>query len=54
MNAYHAVALKAGYLGGDRPHQESTPSASTTLLKGFLKSVGIDLVDFKLEFGKTV
>ena len=22
MNAYHAVALKAGYLGGDRPHQE--------------------------------
>ncbi|NLF34711.1 MAG: phosphoribosylaminoimidazolesuccinocarboxamide synthase, partial [Clostridiales bacterium] len=24
-----------------------------TFLKGFLKCLGIDLVDFKLEFGKT-
>ena len=52
MNAYHAIALKLA------PPEEielikKYSFRINTLLKSFLKSVGIDLVDFKLEFGKT-
>ena len=52
MNSYHALALKLAT-------QEEIDTikkyafAVNDLLKGFMKEIGIDLVDFKLEFGKT-
>ena len=52
MNAYHAVALKvATWEEIDLIKQYAF--AVNDLLKGFMKEIGIDLVDFKLEFGKT-
>ncbi|MGM9593900.1 MAG: phosphoribosylaminoimidazolesuccinocarboxamide synthase [Candidatus Onthomonas sp.] len=52
MNAYHAVALKAATWEEINLIKKYAFQVND-LLKGFLKSVGIDLVDFKLEFGKT-
>lgn len=52
INAYHAVALKLATWEEIELIKEYAFRINT-LLKGFLKSVGIDLVDFKLEFGKT-
>lgn len=52
MNAYHAVALKVA-TWEEIDLIKNYAFRINTLLRGFLKSVGIDLVDFKLEFGKT-
>lgn len=52
MNAYHAVALKAATWEEIELIKKYAFQVND-LLKQFLKSVGIDLVDFKLEFGKT-
>ena len=52
MNAYHAVALKVA-TWEEIDLIKNYAFRINTLLKGFLKSVGIDLVDFKLEFGKS-
>ena len=52
MNAYHAVALKVA-TWEEIDLIKNYAFRINTLLKCFLKSVGIDLVDFKLEFGKT-
>ena len=52
MNAYHAVALKVA-TWEEIDLIKNYAFRINTLLKGFMKSVGIDLVDFKLEFGKT-
>ena len=52
MNAYHAVALKVA-TWEEIDLIKNYAFRINTLLKGFLKTVGIDLVDFKLEFGKT-
>ena len=52
MNAYHAVALKAATWEEINLIKKYAFQVND-LLKGFLKGVGIDLVDFKLEFGKT-
>lgn len=52
MNAYHAAALKLATWDEINLIKDYAFRINT-LLKGFLKSVGIDLVDFKLEFGKT-
>ena len=52
MNAYHAVALKVA-TWEEIDLIKNYAFRINTLLKGFLKSVGLDLVDFKLEFGKT-
>ena len=51
MNAYHAVALKVA-TWEEIDLIKNYAFRINTLLKGFLKSVGIDLVDFKLEFGR--
>ena len=51
MNAYHAVALKAA-TWEEIDLIKKYAFQVNDLLKGFLKGVGIDLVDFKLEFGK--
>ena len=51
MNAYHAVALKAATWEEIELIKKYAFQVND-LLRGFLKSVGIDLVDFKLEFGK--
>ena len=51
MNAYHAVALKAATWEEIELIKKYAFQVND-LLKGFLKGVGIDLVDFKLEFGK--
>ena len=52
LNEYHALALKLA----TREEIELIKKyafAVNDLLKGFMKEIGIDLVDFKLEFGKT-
>ena len=51
MNAYHAVALKVA-TWEEIDLIKNYAFRINTLLKGFLKSVGIDLVDFKIEFGR--
>ena len=52
LNSSHALALKL-----TTPEElaliRKYALAVNDLLKGFLKEIGIDLVDFKLEFGKT-
>ena len=52
LNSYHALALKLA-----TPEEieliKKYAFAVNDLLKGFMKEIGIDLVDFKLEFGKT-
>ena len=52
LNSYHALALK---LATREEIELITKYAFMVndLLKGFMKEIGIDLVDFKLEFGKT-
>ena len=52
LNEYHALALKLA----TREEIDLIKKYAFTvndLLKGFMKEIGIDLVDFKLEFGKT-
>ena len=51
LNSYHALALKLA----TREEIELIKKYAfmvNDLLKGFMKEIGIDLVDFKLEFGK--
>ena len=52
MNSYHAVALKAA-TWKEIDLIKKYAFQVNDLLRRFLKGVGIDLVDFKLEFGKT-
>ena len=52
INAYHALALKLATAGGDGADQGAMPSRSTTCSRAIMKGIGIDLVDFKLEFGQ--
>lgn len=51
LNEYHALALKLA-----TPEEialiKSYSFAINDLLKGFMRDIGIDLVDFKLEFGR--
>ena len=52
LNAYHAIALKLA----TREEIEEVKSLAfrvNDLLKAYFKSIGVTLVDFKLEFGKT-
>ena len=52
INSYHAVALKLA-TWEEIDLIKSYAFKVNDLLKQFLKEAGIDLVDFKLEFGKT-
>ena len=52
MNAYHAVALKAA-TWEEIETIKSMAFKVNEVLKAFFKAVNVDLVDFKLEFGKT-
>ncbi len=51
LNTYHALALKLA----TKEEIETIKTMAfqvNELLKGFMKEIGIDLVDFKLEFGR--
>ena len=51
MNSYHAIALKAA----TREEIETIKAMAfkvNDVLKAFFKNVNVDLVDFKLEFGR--
>ncbi|MBQ6092900.1 MAG: phosphoribosylaminoimidazolesuccinocarboxamide synthase, partial [Clostridia bacterium] len=51
INAYHAVALKLATW--DEIETIKTLAFKVNdFMKGFFKQVGVDLVDFKLEFGR--
>ena len=52
INSYHALALKLA-TKEEIELIKKYAFAVNDLLKGFMKEIGIDLVDFKLEFGKT-
>lgn len=52
MNSYHAVALKAA-TWEEIETIKSMAFRINDVLKSFFKNVNVDLVDFKLEFGKT-
>mgnify|MGYP001632802440 CR=1 FL=1 len=52
LNSYHALALKLATAEEIALIRKYTMMVND-LLKGFMKEIGIDLVDFKLEFGKT-
>ena len=52
MNAYHAVALKLA-TWEEIETIKSMAFKVNEVLKAFFKDVNVDLVDFKLEFGKT-
>ena len=52
MNRYHALALKLA-TQEEIDLIKKYAFAVNDLLRGFMKEIGIDLVDFKLEFGKT-
>ena len=52
MNAYHAVALKLA-TWAEIDTIKSMAFKVNEVLKAFFKNVNVDLVDFKLEFGKT-
>ncbi|WP_286733019.1 phosphoribosylaminoimidazolesuccinocarboxamide synthase [Intestinimonas sp. UBA1698] len=52
LNTYHALALKLATQQEIDLIQKHAFMVND-LLKGFMKEIGIDLVDFKLEFGKT-
>ena len=52
LNAYHALALKLA-TQEEIDLIKKYAFAVNDLLRGFMKEIGIDLVDFKLEFGKT-
>lgn len=52
LNTYHALALKLA----TKEEIETIKTLSfkiNDILKAYFKSLGVDLVDFKLEFGKT-
>ena len=52
INEYHALALKLATK--DEINQIKTMAFRVNdVLKGYFKELGVDLVDFKLEFGKT-
>ena len=52
INEYHALALKLATK--DEINQIKTMALRVNdVLKGYFKELGVDLVDFKLEFGKT-
>jgi len=53
MNAYHAVALKLA-TWEEIDTIKSMAFKVNEVLKAFFKAVNVDLVDFKLEFGKTL
>ena len=52
MNSYHALALKLA-TAEEIALIKNYAFTVNELLKGFMKEIGIDLVDFKLEFGRT-
>ncbi|WP_297211270.1 phosphoribosylaminoimidazolesuccinocarboxamide synthase [uncultured Flavonifractor sp.] len=52
LNDYHALALKLA-TKEEIELIKKYAFAVNDLLRGFMKEIGIDLVDFKLEFGKT-
>ena len=52
LNTSHALALKLA-TREEIDLIKKYAFAVNDLLKGFMKEIGIDLVDFKLEFGKT-
>ena len=52
INDYHALALRLA-TKEEIELIKKYAFAVNDLLKGFMKEIGIDLVDFKLEFGKT-
>ncbi len=52
LNEYHAVALKLATWDEIALVKEYTFKINA-FLKSYMKSIGIDLVDFKIEFGKT-
>ena len=52
LNAYHAVALKLATWEEIELVKKYTFMVND-FLKSYLKGIGIDLVDFKIEFGKT-
>ena len=52
LNSYHALALKLA-TQEEIDLIKKYAFAVNDLLRGFMKEIGIDLVDFKLEFGKT-
>ncbi|MGN8968350.1 phosphoribosylaminoimidazolesuccinocarboxamide synthase [Intestinimonas sp. HCP28S3_D6] len=52
LNTSHALALKLATKEEIALIRKYTMMVNE-LLKGFMKEIGIDLVDFKLEFGKT-
>ena len=52
INDYHALALKLA-TAEEIEQIKRYAFGVNDLLKGFMKEIGIDLVDFKLEFGKT-
>lgn len=52
MNAYHAVALKCA-TWAEIDTIKTMAFKINEVLKAFFKAVNVDLVDFKLEFGKT-
>ncbi len=52
LNRYHALALKLA-TEEEIDLIEKYAFAVNEFLKGFMKEIGIDLVDFKLEFGRT-
>ncbi|MCD8146142.1 MAG: phosphoribosylaminoimidazolesuccinocarboxamide synthase [Clostridiales bacterium] len=52
LNAYHAVALKLVTWDEVNLIKDYTFKVNA-FLKSYLKGIGIDLVDFKIEFGKT-
>ena len=52
INSYHALALKLA-TAEEIALIKNYAFTVNELLKGFMKEIGIDLVDFKLEFGRT-
>ena len=52
INTYHALALKLA-TAEEIALIKNYAFTVNELLKGFMKEIGIDLVDFKLEFGRT-
>ncbi len=52
LNTYHALALRLA-TKEEIALIEKYAFMVNDLLKGFMKEIGIDLVDFKLEFGRT-
>ena len=51
INSYHAIALKLA-TKAEIEKIKAMAFAVNDVMKAFFKSIGIDLVDFKLEFGR--